>query len=62
LSSRQTNGAPWLRLATLLLVLLATAGCELAGQIFEAGVWVGIVVVVIVVALIGWGLSKMRSS
>ena len=62
MSSRQTNGAPWLRLATLLLVLLATAGCELAGQIFEAGVWVGIVVVVIVVALIGWGLSKMRSS
>ena len=62
MSSSQTNGARWLRLATLLLVLVAAAGCELAGQIFEAGVWAGIVIVVLVVALIGWGLSKMRSS
>lgn len=61
MSSSQTNGARWLRLATLLLALVATAGCELAGQIFEAGVWAGIVIVVLVVALVGWGLSKMRS-
>lgn len=37
-----------------LLVLLSSAlsGCEIIGGIFKAGVWVGILVVVVVLALI----------
>jgi hypothetical protein len=47
----------------LLLVLLATvplAGCELAGDIFQAGVWVGVIAIVLVVALVGVAFAKLR--
>jgi hypothetical protein len=38
-----------LRLYTTLLLALATAGCEVVGGIFKAGVWVGIIIAVVVV-------------
>ena len=46
----------------LLIVLLATgaAGCELIGDIFQAGFLVGVIVVVVVLALVGWLIAKMR--
>lgn len=49
---------------TIPLVLIAficstLSSCELIGGIFKAGVWSGIIVVVIVVALIIWILSKI---
>ena len=34
-------------------------GCELVKGIFKAGVWTGVIGVVLVVALIAWGLSKL---
>lgn len=46
-------------LAVILLCLQLTA-CELAKGIFKAGVWVGVLGVVVVVALAGWGLSRLR--
>lgn len=49
------------RITTLLALLLVTAsttGCEAILGIFEAGFWVGIIVVVIVLALIV-GLIRM---
>lgn len=49
------------RIATLLTLFLATvsmAGCEAIATIFEAGVWVGVIIVVIVLALIA-GLVRM---
>ena len=36
----------------------ALGGCELAGDIFKAGVWVGMLLVVGAVALIIWLISK----
>lgn len=39
--------------ATLLL-----SSCEVIGGIFKAGLWSGIIIVVIVVALIIWLISK----
>jgi hypothetical protein len=36
----------------------ALAGCELAGDIFKAGVWVGVLLVIGVVGLIIWLISK----
>lgn len=35
------------------------SSCEIIGGIFKAGVWSGIVIVVVVVALVIWILSKI---
>jgi hypothetical protein len=42
----------------ILLSVLALAGCELAGDIFKAGVWVGVALVVGIIAAIIWFFSK----
>ena len=44
----------------LLVVLLALSGCEAIGDIFKAGIWSGVILVVIVIALIGFVLSRFR--
>jgi hypothetical protein len=50
------------RLLIVLLVLsgLTVSGCELAGDIFEAGMWTGIIAVVLVVGIIGFLIAKVR--
>jgi hypothetical protein len=50
----------------LLLVLLVAAsltlpGCEVIGGIFKAGIWVGVLAVVIVVAIVGFIVAKIGS-
>jgi hypothetical protein len=49
----------------LLLILIPSivslGGCELAGDIFKAGVWVGALFVIGVIALIIWMFSKAGS-
>jgi len=48
-------------LVTLFLasaVLLSS--CQAIGDIFKAGVWMGVIVVVIVIALVLWLIGKMR--
>lgn len=50
-----------LNLASLLLILLMTpllSGCDLAGDIFEAGAWTAIIGIVLVIALIVWLFRK----
>ena len=52
------------RPAQLILVLLLTlfvSACEAIGTIFEAGIWVGVIMVVAVIALIGFIATKVRS-
>ncbi len=48
----------------LLAILFFTAnmltGCEVIGGIFKAGVWVGVVVIVAIVALILFLIGKSR--
>jgi hypothetical protein len=44
----------------LLSVVLATPGCELAGGIFKAGFWVGIVIAVVVIGGIMAFAAKAR--
>lgn len=43
-----------------IFVLLATTltGCELAGDIFEAGVWIGVIAVAVVIVVIFWLIRK----
>ena len=42
------------------LPLLGLSGCELLGDIFQAGVWVGVILVVGVIALIVWLVSRAK--
>ena len=44
----------------LVLVSLSSAGCELVGDIFKAGVWVGVVMLFVVIGLIGFVAAKIR--
>ena len=48
-------------LALLLLFTMTLAGCEIIGNIFEAGVWVGVILVVLVIGLAVWIVSKART-
>jgi len=41
-------------------MLLTLQGCAVAGGIFKAGVWVGIVAVVLVIIIIGAIVSKSK--
>jgi hypothetical protein len=50
----------WLQLVLLVLVSMTFAGCELAGDIFEAGAWVGALAVVLIVGMIGFIALKIR--
>lgn len=36
----------------LVFVAMATPGCQLIADIFQAGVWVGVIMVVVVIAII----------
>jgi hypothetical protein len=47
--------------ALLLVSTLTLTGCEVIGDIFKAGVWVGVILVVAVVAIIAWLVSKRKA-
>jgi hypothetical protein len=49
-----------IRILLIVLLVVSTAACELIGDIFQAGVWVGVILVVLVLALVGFAVSKMR--
>ena len=48
----------FLQLLLALAASLALAGCELIGDIFQAGVWVGVILVVAVLAVVGYIVSR----
>jgi hypothetical protein len=53
-----------MRVLLLLLILFSTlmlGGCEVIGDIFKAGVWVGVILVVLILAGVGFVVSKLRS-
>ena len=45
---------------TAILAISLLSSCELVGDIFEAGAWTGIIIVIIIVAVIIWLFSKFR--
>jgi hypothetical protein len=50
-------------LARLLLLLLSTVtlgGCEIVGDIFKAGVWVGVLLAVLILVVVGFVAGKLR--
>jgi hypothetical protein len=49
-------------LATVLIgSTLALGGCELAGDIFQAGIWVGVILVLGIIGFIVWMMFKAGS-
>ncbi len=50
----------WLRLLLVILATVTLAGCETIGNIFQAGMVVGVIGVLIVIALIGFVVAKIR--
>ncbi|HUR10867.1 MAG TPA: hypothetical protein VM012_05835 [Flavitalea sp.] len=49
-----------LQLSLLVSLLISLSSCEVVGGIFKAGVWTGFIVIVIVVALVIWLISRFR--
>ena len=43
-----------------ILIVTTLSSCEVIGDIFEVGVWVGVVIVVAIIALIWWIVSRFR--
>jgi hypothetical protein len=54
----------WLLRVLMVTVLVASSmtltGCELAGGIFKAGMWVGVVFIVLIIAIVGFIAAKIR--
>lgn len=50
-----------LRIYAVVMLALASAGCELAGNIFQAGMWVGVIMVVAVVGIVLFAVTKLKS-
>lgn len=50
----------FLRLLAVLVLALSVSACEAIGTIFEAGIWVGVIMVVVVLALVGFIATKLR--
>jgi len=48
-----------LSLVSVFALLLSLSSCQLVGDIFKAGVWVGILIVVVIIGLIIFILSKI---
>ena len=51
----------WLRLLLVLVTTISLTACEVVGDIFQAGMAVGVIKVVGVIALIGFLIAKIRS-
>jgi uncharacterized membrane protein YcjF (UPF0283 family) len=51
--------SPFLRLLLIVMLALGLSGCELIVDIFQAGVWMGVLLVIAVIALIVWGVMRL---
>ena len=45
---------------SLMMLVVSMSSCEVIGGIFKAGIWTGIIVVVLVVVLIFWLINRGR--
>jgi hypothetical protein len=62
-AKRRREGGPmgWLRVFLVFLATLPLAGCEAIGDIFQAGMAVGVFLVVALVAVIAFVIAKIRT-
>ena len=47
-------------IALLVFISVLFSSCEAIADIFKAGVWVGVIIVVLVVGLIFWLINKAK--
>lgn len=47
-------------LAALAMIMFTASSCQVVGGIFKAGVWSGIIVVVLVIVLVIWLIGRSR--
>jgi len=47
-------------ITVLVFMSILLSSCEAIGDIFKAGVWVGVIIVVLVVGLIFWVINKAK--
>ena len=55
-----SSSGMFLRLLAVLVLALSVSACEAIGTIFEAGIWVGVIMVVVVLAIVGFIAAKLR--
>lgn len=46
--------------AFMLILTMTLSSCDVIGDIFQAGMWTAVIIIVIVIALIMWLLRKIR--
>jgi hypothetical protein len=46
-------------LVTLAFAACALAGCEPIEGVFKAGIWVGVIAVVVLIGVVTWVITKM---
>jgi uncharacterized membrane protein YkvI len=51
----------WHPFVLLLLSTVALTGCEVIGDIFKAGVWVGALLVILVIGIIVWLVTRSKA-
>jgi hypothetical protein len=51
----------WYPFVFLLLFTVALTGCEVIGDIFKAGVWVGVLLVLLVIGIIVWLVTRSKA-
>src|SRR5687767_12441607 len=61
LGPRGSDVMTWLRLFLLMLVALPLAGCEAIGDIFQAGMAVGVIMILVVVGVIAFIVAKIKN-
>jgi hypothetical protein len=49
-----------LRLWVIATLTLALGGCDAIGAIFKVGVWAGVLMIVVVLAVLGFAVSRFR--
>ncbi len=44
----------------LVIIIFATSSCQAIGDVFKTGVWAGVILVVVVIALIFWLINRAK--
>jgi len=47
-------------LAMLMMIMFTASSCEVVGGIFKAGMWTGVIVIVLIVVLVIWLIGRIR--
>lgn len=56
----QLNSSHALRALFLILIAFTSGGCAVIEGIFKAGVWVGVAIVLVILALLAWAIKAAR--